>query len=264
MNQSNIGAGPPAGATEGAPAERGFFDGSAAALLFLVVSSLMLTATVLPVTIEARDWAWLGVRIRDLSEPEMEEISKRHGIREGYGVVIVAILEDSPASRSTIRTGDVVVSFGARPIVDSRTFQRVIGAAPTGKEVVLTVLREGQGRRKVPVQLAPMPSELVGERVAVEFGFYIREATTEELSRTLREAMTSLPVVAGVLPRSGAERAGLQLGDVLRQVNDESLASFRDGVMALSRVPLDQPLSLLVSRGGAEPLPVKLEQPPTP
>ena len=28
-------------------------------------------------------WGWLGVRIRDLSEQEIDEISQKHGLREG-------------------------------------------------------------------------------------------------------------------------------------------------------------------------------------
>jgi hypothetical protein len=44
--------------------------------------------------VQAKTWAWLGVRIRDLSEHEMEELAARHGMREGFGVVI------APAARA--------------------------------------------------------------------------------------------------------------------------------------------------------------------
>ncbi len=53
---------------------------------------------------EARPWAWLGVRIRDISEQEMESVAARHGVREGFGVVIVEVLEDTPAARAGIGT----------------------------------------------------------------------------------------------------------------------------------------------------------------
>ena len=52
---------------------------------------LVSLGVVVPV-VEARPWAWLGVRIRDLSEQEMESVSARHGVREGFGVVIVEVL----------------------------------------------------------------------------------------------------------------------------------------------------------------------------
>ena len=58
-------------------------------------------------------WAWLGVRIRDLSEQEMDEIATRHGIREGFGVVIVEVMEDTPAEKAGMQNGDLVVAFGA-------------------------------------------------------------------------------------------------------------------------------------------------------
>jgi len=135
---------------------------------------------VLLLAASAHAQGWLGVRIRDLSELEMDEISARHGIREGYGVVIVAVLEDSPAARSAIRAGDIVVGFAGRPIVDSRTFQRVVGGAPLDREIPLTVLRN-EGRRQLMVRLAPMPVEIAGERVAAELGFALREVDAEKL-----------------------------------------------------------------------------------
>src|ERR671924_2436349 len=77
---------------------------------------------------EARPWSWLGVRIRDLSEQEMEEIASRHGIREGFGVFIVEVMADTPAARAGMKNGDIVVAFGDRPVVETRLLQRLIAA----------------------------------------------------------------------------------------------------------------------------------------
>jgi serine protease Do len=203
-----------------------------------------------------RSWAWLGVRIRDLSELEMDEISRRHGIREGYGVVIVSIFDDSPAGRSALRAGDIVVDFAGRPIVDARTFQRAVGTAPVERDLPLTVFRYGQGRQRVSVRLAAMPAELMGERVAAEFGFFIRDVMFEEPG-----AGDSAATVGEVLPGSPAERGGLRTGDVIRELNGEPLRSFRHAAQALARVALDQPLRLRVGRTGDDPLLVTLPPP---
>jgi len=48
-----------------------------------IAAVVLLTTTVS----SARPWAWLGVRIRDLSEQEMDDLTVRHGLREGFGVV---------------------------------------------------------------------------------------------------------------------------------------------------------------------------------
>jgi C-terminal processing protease CtpA/Prc len=123
---------------------------------------------------DARAWSWLGVRIRDMSEQEMEEISRKHGIEEGFGVVIVEVLAGTPAERAGVRNGDIVVAFNGRPVVDTRLLQRLIAAAPVGEETSLTVLRP-DGREPLPVRLVEMPRPVAGERVAAEFGFLMRE-----------------------------------------------------------------------------------------
>src|SRR5678815_3906930 len=82
---------------------------------------------------------WLGVRIRDLSEQEMDEISTRHGIREGFGAMIVEVIKETPAERSGLRTGDLVVAFRDRPVVDTRMLVRLIGRSTVRGTVSPTV-----------------------------------------------------------------------------------------------------------------------------
>jgi serine protease Do len=198
-------------------------------------------------TVEAKPWGWLGVRIRDLSEQEMEEISKRHGIREGFGVVIVEVLEGTPAARAGIRNGDLVVAFNDRPVVDTRMLQKLIAAAPIGEESRMTVLRAEGGRRGVAIRLAPMPADVVGDRIAAEFGFMVREPPGPSEPGRGRAATVTASVSA-VAPASRAERAGLRTGDVILQVNDQPVASRDAARSALADASLDRALRLVVRR----------------
>ena len=81
----------------------------------------------------ATRWGWLGVRIRDLAEQEMEDISKRFGMREGFGAVIVEVIKETPAAAAGLRNGDLVVAFRDRPVVDTRSLQRAIGSTSVGE-----------------------------------------------------------------------------------------------------------------------------------
>ena len=101
---------------------------------------------------EARPWSWLGVRIRDLSEQEMDELATKHGIREGFGVVIVDVMEGTPAARAGLKSGDIVVAFDDRPVIETRALQRMIATGPVERDARLTVLR-AEGRRALPVRL---------------------------------------------------------------------------------------------------------------
>lgn len=192
-------------------------------------------------------WGWLGVRIRDISEPEMDEISRRHGIREGFGALIVEVMADTPAARGGLKNGDLVVAFRDRPVVDTRSLQRVVAATPAGEEVVLTVLRTEEGRRRVTVRVGTMPREVVAERIAAEFGFLLGEMSGER-EGTLSRA-SDVPIVGVVLRGSQAERAGLRSGDLIVEVNGQPVASRQAARELLAEVGLDQPLGLTVGRG---------------
>jgi S1-C subfamily serine protease len=195
---------------------------------------------------EARGWSWLGVRIRDLSEQEGDEIAKRHGIREGYGVVIVEVMEGTPAQRAGMKNGDIVVSIDDRPVTDTRLLQRLIASGPVERDARLTVLRP-EGRRALGVRLVAMPRPVAGERVAAEFGFILRDPEPAEVGG--RRPGASAPTVTLVVRGSAAEKAGLETGDVILQVNDTAVVSRDAAREALADVALEQPFRLTVRRG---------------
>ena len=205
----------------------------AAAVLLLV---LVATAS----TIDAAQWAWLGVRIRDLTEQEMDEISSRHGLREGFGVFIVEVMEGTPAQTAGLKTGDLVVALEERPVTETRMLQRLIAASSPGTAVRLTVLRS-DGRRRLDVRLAAMPRPVVGERIGAEFGFIVRDP---------EPGTSTAPTVSAVVPKSPADRGGLEAGDVIVQINDLAVVT-RDALReALADAGLEAPLRLTVRRAG--------------
>ena len=202
----------------------------------------------LAATVEARSWAWLGVRIRDLSEQEMDEIAARHGIREGFGVVIVEVLEGTPAATAGVKSGDVVVAFEDRPVTETRVLQRMIAAGPVERDARLTVLR-AEGRRALAVRLVQMPRAVAGERVAAEYGFLLREpdGPQPELGGR-RPGGTGAPVVSLVVKDSAAARAGLEVGDVILQVEETAVVTRDAAREALADLAPEKSLRLTVRR----------------
>ena len=194
--------------------------------------------------VAARPWAWLGVRIRDLSEQEMDELAVRHGIKEGFGVVIVDVLDETPAARAGLKSGEIVVAFNGRPVTETRLLMRLIATAGPESEVRLVVLRRGEGRRAVPVRLMPMPREVAGERVAALFGFALREPLQGDELTAVRT-----PVVAAVEKGGAADRGGVKSGDVVLQVNEQPVISRDAARAALADAGPDRQLHLVVRRG---------------
>jgi len=201
----------------------------------------VLIVTVAASAVDAMQWAWMGVRIRDLSEQEMDEIAKRHGIREGFGVVIIDVMEGTPAEKAGIKSGDLVVAFEERPVTDTRLLQRLIGGAGAGQDVRLTVLRT-DGRRRLEVRLAAMPRPVLGERISAEFGFLVREP---------EPAGSAAPTISGVIRRSAAERAGLEVSDVILEINDQAVETREALREVMADASIEGPLRLTIRRGGS-------------
>ena len=224
------------------------------AIAHLILAASLLLAIV-GEAVAARPWAWLGVRIRDLSEQEMDDLSKTHGIREGFGVVIVDVLAETPAARAGLKNGDIVVAFEDRPVTETRLLQRLIATAAPESEVRLVVLRR-EGRRAVPVRLVSMPRDVAGDRVAALFGFFLREPAPSDTG-----SLAGTPVVAAVERKSLAERGGLSMGDGVLQINDRPVLTRETAREALAEASPERPLRLIVRRD-AERLALTLEPSP--
>ena len=218
----------------------------------MTVRAIVLSAVLVAVTAglaEARTYAWLGVRIRDLSEQEMDDLSKKHGIREGFGVVIVEVIEGTPAAKAGVKNGDIVVAIGDRPVVDTRALQRLVMAVGPESDVRVTVLR-ADGRKQLPVHLAVMPPPVAGERVAAEYGFVIRDPERPERER--QPAADTAAAVVAVMRGSPAERAGLEVGDVIVAVANRPAPDREAARVALAEVAPENPLALKIRRGDRE------------
>jgi serine protease Do len=221
------------------------------AVLGLALVVLLLSGS----AVAGEQWGWLGVRIRDLTEQETEDLSQKLGIREGYGVLIAQVMKETPAEAAGLRDGDLVVAVDGRPIVETRALQRLVGATPAGRDIALVVLRE-QARRELRVRVGRMPPEVVADRVALEFGFYVRDVGEGQAGAPVE---SKVPVVAGVAERSSAARAGLLAGDRIVAINDaevETVEAFRQRTQNLL---LRDAIRLRVERKGEQ---VMLTLPP--
>src|SRR5262245_53337278 len=225
-----------------------------------IAAALLLLAILIGSADAATRWGWLGVRIRDLSEQEMNDISKSHGLREGFGALIVDVMKETPADAAGLKNGDLVVAFKNRPIVDTRALQRYVAATGVGETVTLTVFRRDQGRRPVDVRIGAMPDAVAADRVCAEYGFLLREPEGPPEPPSAR-ALASAPTVAVVLPSGRAEAAGLQVGDVLIEIEGKSVESLEAVRQAVLGRAERSPLALVV-RLDRQRLSFVLREPP--
>ena len=115
-------------------------SGGSVGIGFAVPSDLVSSVVKQIVTSGGVKRGWLGVRIGVVTD----EIAQRNGLPRASGAVVSGITEGSPAARSGLRPGDLIVAYDGKPIQESRYLSRYVADTPIGKSVKVDFLRGGK------------------------------------------------------------------------------------------------------------------------
>ena len=83
---------------------------------------------------------WLGVTIQDLDE----DTAKALGFDKSKGALIASVVSGDPAAEAGIKEGDIVVSINGKPVKSASDLTRRIGALSPGKDIHITLWRDGR------------------------------------------------------------------------------------------------------------------------
>jgi Do/DeqQ family serine protease len=92
--------------------------------------------------------AFLGIQMVTLS-PEMKNNINNNPnspitVNEEEGILIVRVMPDSPAARSGLRAGDVILSVDGQAVKDSEEVQDAVANSSVGQNLPMTIRRNGQ------------------------------------------------------------------------------------------------------------------------
>jgi len=199
---------------------------------------------------------WLGVRIQDVT-PDMVDAIEGLDLARG---ALVTDVPPGPAENAGMLAGDVILVFDGIEIQDTRELVRIVGNSPVGKEVPVSVLRDGDmsaltvvlGRRETSEAVAfPASTEEDEPEVSEILGLTLSEITPE-LTDQFSLSVESGLVITAINADSEAASKGLLEGDVITEAGQEAVASIADfeaRIEAASEAGRKSIL-LLVRRGG--------------
>ena len=164
------------------------------------------------------------------------DLAKTMGIEATRGALISEVHKASPAEKAGLRQGDVVVAYNGKEIRDASQLRNEAAASPIGKEVRVTILREGK-KRDIPLRIESMESRAQAAAVPIQqrLGVTVRPVTSREASRLKLRPGQGL-IITRVEAGSPGARAGLEPGDVILEVNEMPLSSAQDLSAALALV----------------------------
>src|SRR6266849_6766735 len=193
---------------------------------------------------------YLGVSI----QPVTADLARGFGIPETSGALVSSVVEGSPAAKAGIKPGDVITEYDGRKVARSDELPRVVAESPVGREVPVTVIRDGT---RVSLRATIAKLDDGHEAKAASTGGSKDDKPTLGLSleslspadareRGLGERGGVL--VRGVQDGSPAANAGLRAGDVISEINRTPVKSAADVRQAMAKRPKDKPALFLVHR----------------
>ncbi len=190
---------------------------------------------------------WLGVSV----QPVTPELARSFGMKEEKGALISEVIKDSPAEKAGLQAGDVILEFDGRPIADMHELPRLAAVTPVGKKSRVKVLRNGKVLEKsvTIAKLAEGAEEQGASQASLDkLGLTVTDLT-RELAARLRINETGGVVVTEVKPGSAADEAGIARGDVIRQINGNTVNSSAEYARLVAPLKKGDVVRFLVRRG---------------
>ncbi|WNG28301.1 Do family serine endopeptidase [Cystobacter fuscus] len=204
--------------------------------------------------------AWLGIGIQDLDE----DLARALQLPVKEGAVVNQVNDNSPAGRAGVKMDDVIVSIDGQKVGSGSALTRSVALKKPGSTSALEVFREGK-RQTIKVQLGTRPDlENLGVRP--------RQGPEEEEQSSKARVGLSLSnldpriaeragldsakgaMVTEVQPGSPAERAQLEPGMVVVEVNRKPVASSQELAGIIRKAPAGSTLLLRVALPGGRAL----------
>jgi serine protease Do len=190
---------------------------------------------------------WLGVSIQPLTP----ELAKSFGLKEPNGVLISDVMQQSPAATAGIASGDVIIEFDKKKVDSPQELQKAVAATTPGRAVPLKVWRD-KGEKTLEIKIGETPDEAVALKSTNKgkslLGLDVRPITPE-LARQLNLRTPEGVIVFSVDEESAASEAGLQRGDVIREVNRQKVRSVQDFEKVTKDVKDGDRVTVLLQRG---------------
>ncbi|MDD2597729.1 MAG: Do family serine endopeptidase [Kiritimatiellae bacterium] len=159
-----------------------------------------------------------------------QEMARSFGHDQSGGVLIAEVMEDGPAAKAGIKSGDIIIELNGEKIKDNQSFRSNVARIMPNRKAEFIVIRDGK-RKKVNIEVALMPGDDVSdesqEQILNKVGFKVQTLNAEIAEQLGYSAEEGL-VVTEVEQGSDAERQGLRKGMLILEVNRQSVKSLSE------------------------------------
>jgi regulator of sigma E protease len=150
-----------------------------------------------------------------------------YSVVAGDGIMVRAVVENSPAEEAGIQPGDIILEVGGQPVHNSADLSNIVNSVEEGTGINLLLLRNGEG---------------VETTVKTKFD--------QEQQQQVIGVYTGWNIVSQVDEVSASYEAGIRAGDTIYAINGQLIYNDKSMSEALDSVPEGGEIDMVLLRDG--------------
>ncbi len=198
---------------------------------------------------------YLGVNIQDVTK----EIANAVNLKKAEGALVASVFDKSPADKSGIEAGDIILEFDGKKIDVMKTLPKVVANTQVGKTVKLKIWRNKKlisknltlGRLESTDEYKAKKSKTKKskekKKVKIEkLDIVVRDLDSQDISLRKLEKLTKGVVVLEINKNSPLNGL-VNINDIIIEAQKTSIKKSSDLISVINRVTKNREKSLLLS-----------------
>ncbi len=192
--------------------------------------------------------SWLGVYI----QPVEDKVARALSLSNRDGALVSDVVENSPAEKAGLKTGDVIVEFDGQKVTDPSHLKNIVSSTAPGNNSKVSIVRDG-GKKTVIVKLEEIESEkttlATSNSKKMSLGIEVRDITKSLADKYSVDTESNGVLVTNIDKNSNAYEAGIRVGDIITRVGTKKVTSAKDFINLIEDSKQQDSLLLLIKRG---------------
>jgi serine protease Do len=189
---------------------------------------------------------WIGVSIQAVTP----EIAKAFGVKDTGGALVGDVIEGGPADSAGIERGDIIISFNGKKVQSMSDLPRIVAETPVGKDAEVTIIRDGK-EITIEIPVAEMTEEKMVSPLLPKnekLGLTIDDINLQHAQELNIKDRTGV-IVTDIEPNSLSEEAGIEAGDIIKEVNRTPVKNRKDYEAIMKKAGKESSVLFLIKRG---------------
>jgi Do/DeqQ family serine protease len=187
--------------------------------------------------------AWIGISVQKLDRKLADYLN----IPDRKGVVVNAVEPESPARKAGLQEGDIILAIGSKKIASPRDYWSIKKTYAAGDSLKTRIWRDNQVKT-VSIKSSVFPMERAEDLAFRIMGIRVKNITKENHNYYRLRTREGV-VITEIARDSHLDRIGARPGDVIRQMDDISIANDEDFKKAIVKYRQKSSVVVLLQRG---------------